>query len=254
MTTLISEVAYMQGGVDEAGRGPVLGPLVIAACAVPLSDVPLLVEAGVRDSKLLTAAKRASLAEWFTSQQRERAWRSHTVVIDADEIDVALAQDGLNWLEVRGFARAIEGLGVTRDLHVVADACDVNAERFTQRITERLDGWPWPNANLDSEHKADTNHPVVAMASVLAKHRRDQAMTAMAERVGFPVGSGYPSDPTTVAALDRLIGHDAIDADVRWSWATVQRHWAQRYPGSPPVRGQPHRIQRTLFDTNEPRP
>lgn len=244
----------MQGGVDEAGRGPVLGPLVIAACAVPVADVPLLVEAGVRDSKLLSAAKRASLTEWFMVQQRERGWRSCTVELDAAEIDVALAHDGLNWLEVRGFARAIEGLGVRKDLHVVADACDVNAERFTQRITERLEGWPWPNANMDSEHKADTNDPVVAMASVLAKRRRDQTMAAMAERVGFPVGSGYPSDPTTVAALDRLIGPDGIDTDVRWSWATVQRYWAQHHPGSPPVRGQPHRIQRTLFDTNKPRP
>ena len=244
----------MRGGVDEAGRGPVLGPLVVAACAVPDADLPLLVEAGVRDSKLLIATKRTALAAWFSDQKEARGWRSCTVVIDAEAVDHALADDGLNWLEVRGFARAINGLGLSRDVHLVADACDVNAQRFTHRITDRLNGWPWPNAVMESEHKADSNHPVVAMASILAKHRRDQAMAAMADRVGYPIGSGYPSDPAAMAALERLIGPEHIDPDVRWSWATVGRFWMQRYPGDPPVRGQPYGIQRTLFQTDEPRP
>jgi len=57
-----------------------------------------------------------------------------------------------------------------------------------------------------------------------------------------------------MAALERLIGPEHIDPDVRWSWATVGRFWMQRYPGDPPVRGQPYGIQRTLFQTDEPRP
>ena len=129
----------------------------------------------------------------------------------------------MNWLEVDGFRQALETLPSKEKVQIFADACDVNAQRFTQRILADLPQWPWPESRMTSEHKADTRYPVVAMASILAKEERDRSIAAMAARVGFNVGSGYPSDPNTKAALGDLILQSAIDEDVRWGWATVER-------------------------------
>ena len=61
-------------------------------------------------------------------------------------------------------------------------------------------------------------------------------MEQLQEELGFRIGSGYPSDPNTVAALPNLIGPDEIHPDVRWSWATVERFWNQHYTTPLPKR------------------
>jgi len=116
-----------------------------------------------------------------------------------------------------------------------------------------LPQWPWPESRMTSEHKADTRYPVVAMASILAKEERDRSIAAMAARVGFNVGSGYPSDPNTKAALRDLILQSGIDADVRWGWATVERFWSAQRQGDVPVRGQQRTVQQRLFQSEDTR-
>ena len=130
-------------GVDEAGRGPVLGPLVIAACGVPPADYDLLIEAGVKDSKDLSSKRRDELEAWFFSQAETKGWVASVVTCSPERIDLAMLDDGLNWLEVRGFAEAISELSCRENVQILADACDVNPQRFTDRICERIDGWPW---------------------------------------------------------------------------------------------------------------
>jgi ribonuclease HII len=240
-------------GIDEAGRGPVLGPLVIGICCIPKEKEPLLVEAGVKDSKDLTPRKRRELEAWFNEAKEEHGWFGATVSLSAETVDLALQADGLNWLEVDGFRQALETLPVQQNLRIFADACDVNAERFTERILSKLNGWPWTNSQMVSEHKADTRYPVVAMASILAKEERDRSINAMKERVGFNVGSGYPSDPNTKAALNGLVLQSGIDTDVRWGWATVERFWTANRDGEVPVRGQHRTVQQRLFQPEETR-
>ena len=172
--------------------------------------------------------------------------------LDAETIDMALQGEGLNWLEVDGFAQALETLPNKSTIDVVADACDVRPQRFTDRITSKLKDWPWPNSSFVSEHKADMNHPVVAMASILAKEERDRALQQMAERLNIDLGSGYPSDPGTKAALPHLCKQDGIDIDVRWGWATVERFWQKHRHGDVPVRGRPRTEQKTLFNQDPP--
>ena len=234
-------------GLDEAGRGPVLGPLVIGICALPKADLPLLEQEDVRDSKELKPARRAELEHWFRQQCEKRGWFGTTVTLSAERIDVALQHQGLNMLEVEGFQEAIQHLPVKQNVAIIADACDVNAERFTQRIVSGLEQWPWQESSMHSEHKADRNHLVVAMASILAKEERERAMATMQERLGFPLGSGYPSDPTTKQALDALCQQSGIDDDVRWSWATVDRFWQAHREGDTPKRGQQRTVQQRLF-------
>ena len=94
-------------GIDEAGRGPVLGPLVVGICCVPAEAEALLINAGVKDSKDLSPAKRHELETWFNEQCESSDWFGATVTLSAEIIDLALQQQGLNWLEVDGFQQAI---------------------------------------------------------------------------------------------------------------------------------------------------
>ena len=234
-------------GVDEAGRGPVIGPLVIGICAVPQDGLDQLKEQGVRDSKDLSAVKRKTLEAWFFDRVRDEGWFGATVVLDAEAVDLALQGEGLNLLEVTGFRNALSLLPQNRNYDIIVDACDVDAQRFGQRITSGLRDWPWDKSSLTSMHKADAQHLVVGMASILAKEERDRLIRAIQQRVGVPIGSGYPSDPTTRQALPVLCPQSGPDPDVRWGWATVRTFWQQHRQGDVPVRGQPRSVQRTLF-------
>jgi ribonuclease HII len=239
-------------GLDEAGRGPVLGPLVVGVCSLPAEDNQMLIQQGVRDSKDLSAKRRGELERWFHEQAKERAWFGATITLPAERIDLALRDEGLNLLEIQGFQEALHLLPNNTNLKIMADACDVNVERFTQRILSGLNDWPWTNSTLTSEHKADQHHAVVAMASILAKVVRDRAVQAMEERVGFPIGSGYPSDSVTQKALFQLCLQQGIDPDVRWSWGTVERFWEQHRNGDVPQRGIKRTVQQTLFQDDRP--
>lgn len=240
-------------GLDEAGRGPVLGPLVVGVCSVPAEDLDELVRQGVRDSKDLTAKRRGELEDWFIEQTLSRDWYGGTISLQPERIDIALQHEGLNLLEVQGFQEALHTLPQQANVNIVADACDVNVQRFTQRIVAGLQHWPWPESTIESEHKADQHHAVVAMASILAKEERDRAVNAMQDRLGFPIGSGYPSDPKTQRALFQLCLQDEIDPEVRWGWATIERFWAQHRDGDVPVRGVKRTVQQSLFQDDRPR-
>ena len=237
----------MMVGLDEAGRGPVLGPLVIGVCCIPEGAEQRLVDQGVKDSKDLSATKRSHLEAWFHERCTEEGWFGATVRLEPERIDMALQDQGLNWLEVEGFREALNRVPHRVDATVIADACDVIADRFTDRITSGVEQWPWVGSTMLSEHKADERYPVVAMASILAKEERDRCIRALSNDVGFNVGSGYPSDPTTQHALHQLVLQSNIDENVRWGWATVKRFWSKHRTGDVPVRGQARTSQQRLF-------
>ena len=148
------------------------------------------------------------------------------------------------------FAEALNPMRkeVEQGVQILNDACDVNAQRFTDRIAARLTGWPWNQSSMTSEHKADTNHAIVGMASILAKVRRDEIIEALKVEIGAPIGSGYPSDPNTKAALPLLLSGDTPHEALRWSWKTVKREWNLLHDVDPPSRPAPNQHQRTLFD------
>ncbi len=238
-------------GVDEAGRGPVLGPLVVAACAIPSSDVPMLVGMGVKDSKDLSAKRRQEIEVWFEEQSIRRGWKKCVVKCTPERIDMALQSDGLNWMEVRAFGESIVGLEIQAGLNITNDACDVNPERFTQRISNQLPSWPWVGSAMNSFHKADENFPIVSMASILAKEERDRCIASLAKEIGQSIGSGYPADPNTKNALHLLIDDNGMHNDVRWGWATATRFWSNNCKGDAPVRGTTRTTQQSLFDHDD---
>ena len=193
-------------GVDEAGRGPVLGPLVVGLLSIPAGDEGMLVEQNISDSKHHTAKQREKQYEWMIQQAEKRDWYVDTIVCPPSKIDQGVAGEGLNILEVDLFATILNRHNKHHDTPctIMLDACDVNEQRFTNRITTRMTNWPKENSTIHSEHKADANHRIVGGASIIAKVVRDRIMETLEEALGFAIGSGYPSDPKTIAALSLI--------------------------------------------------
>lgn len=203
-------------GVDEAGRGSVIGPLVVAGVSIEEKDLQKLVDLGVKDSKLLSPQKREELA----TEIRKMALICHVVFLTPAEIDTVVESKRklhkLNRLEAKAMARIITIL--KPDLAYV-DASDVLAERFGEHIAEQLDF----ATKIVSEHKADLTYPIVSAASIIAKVERDQAISQLNQRYGN-LGCGYPSDPKTINFLEDWTTKFGSYPDfVRKSWKTAKR-------------------------------
>lgn len=199
-------------GIDEAGRGSVLGPLVVGAFVVRSDRIAALRATGATDSKALSPAARRSVYGALGSVGERRS-----VALAPRTVDRYVRRGALNELEALAFARLVRTLHPDRAL---VDACDVDAERFGREVT-RLAGGDVP---VVARHHADRDEVVVGAASVVAKVRRDRAIRSLASRLGSEVGSGYPSDRRTVEFLrERLAKERSPPAYVRRSWATMQR-------------------------------
>lgn len=197
-------------GVDEAGRGPVLGPMVIAA--VMLEDESLLKEIGVKDSKRLSRSLRTEMSEKIMDSARVA-----TVVISSDDIDRSREVMSLNELEAIKFAELLNEL---RPERAYIDAADVNTARFERLIRARLEH----EMVLVCEHKADDRYPHVSAASIVAKASRDSIMDRIQEEFERPVGSGYASDSVTRKFLEEWIRENGdFPPYTRRSWATAKR-------------------------------
>ena len=221
-------------GVDEAGRGPVLGPLVVAAIAVPDNDLQRLIDLGVEDSKALSRTKREELNQIILN---EEPWLVSIIECPPERIDLTMEKKTLNDLEVDLFGEAINGLGINRFEEIILDACDTNEARFGKNVISKLSDVNVVKSVI-SRHGADADYPVVGAASIVAKVYRDQAIESIAKARGFNVGSGYPSDPNTRSVLPILLSNDYPDPDLRWGWKTVKHLWSNSGRGVPPKRSE----------------
>lgn len=203
-------------GVDDAGRGSVVGPLVIAGILIESEDVPKLVRLGVKDSKLLSPSRRETLAA-----EIKRIVKKHAVVkLSPAEIDKVVTTGRklhkLNWLEAQAMAKVIELL---RPDIAYVDASDVLEERFKQQIQEFL---PF-KVEIVSEHKADRRYPVVSAASIIAKVERDREIAELKAKYG-DFGCGYPTDPKTIEFLRRCLEtFKEYPEFVRKSWKPAKK-------------------------------
>ena len=203
-------------GVDDAGRGSIIGPLAIAGVLLGEEDLLKLTALRVRDSKLLSPRRREKLAE----EIKRVALKRHVVMLSPSEIDrVVIAGrrlHKLNRLEAQAMAEVIR---VLRPDVAYVDASDVLADRFRRHIAEDL---PF-KVKIVSEHKADAKYPIVSAASIIAKVERDRAISALREKYGN-VGSGYATDTKTLEFLENWIQSSGSYPDfVRKSWKTAKR-------------------------------
>jgi ribonuclease HII len=203
-------------GIDDAGRGSVIGPLVIAGVLISNEDIPKLVQLGVRDSKLLSPNKRETLAI-----EIKRVVKKHAIIkLSPAEIDRVVERGRklhkLNWLEAQAMAKIIELL---RPDIAYVDASDVLEERFRQQILGFL---PF-NVEIISEHKADRKYPVVSAASIIAKVERDREIAELKAKYG-DFGCGYPTDPKTIEFLRRCLEtFKEYPEFVRRSWKPAKK-------------------------------
>lgn len=199
-------------GIDEAGRGPVLGPMVIAAVVVDEKNIPKLEELGVRDSKKLTPKRRERL---FNEILR---LLDDYVIIELWPEQIDSREGTLNEFEVDNFVKALSSLKMKPDV-VYIDAADVKEARFGEEIKAKLNF----EAEIIAEHKADDKFVPVSAASILAKVTRDREIDRLKEEYG-EIGSGYPSDPRTRKFLeDYYKRHGDFPPIVRRSWKTLRK-------------------------------
>jgi ribonuclease HII len=183
-------------GVDEAGRGPVLGPLVMCGLLVKEEDEKGLVKLKVRDSKLITKVKRESLFDKI----KDISYKYEIIAIYPDEIDHAVNNhDGLNLnkLEAR---KSAEIINLLKPDKAIVDAPSNNIKSYKQYLFELINN---KKIELILEHKADLNYPIVSAASILAKVTRDNEIEKIKKKIKIDFGSGYMSDPKTVNFLEK---------------------------------------------------
>jgi len=205
-------------GVDDAGRGPIIGPLVIAGVMVSNEQTKDLSAIGVKDSKLLSPQMRTRLA----SKIRELALMVSIVEAQPKEIDEIVLHGErlrkLNFLEAKMMAQVIAQLSPGE---VYVDASDVDEKRYGKTIAEFLPAG-LKTVRVISEHHADRNYPIVSAASIIAKVRRDEAVKVLRDEFG-DFGSGYITDPKTVAFLKEWRRkHAEYPPIVRLSWKTIK--------------------------------
>jgi ribonuclease HII len=203
-------------GVDDAGRGPVVGPLLIAGILIKEEDLPKLIQLGVKDSKLLSRHRRETLA----AEIKRIVEKYSLIMLSPREIDKVVENSKklhrLNRLEAQAMAKIIEML--KPDIAYV-DASDVFEERFKHHILDCLSF----KVKIISEHRADKNYPVVSAASIIAKVERDRVIAELAEKYG-DFGSGYPSDPRTVNFLQQCLEKwKEYPCDIRRSWKPAKK-------------------------------
>jgi ribonuclease HII len=212
---LLDEYRFV--GIDEAGRGPVIGPMVIAICALTARDKRWCAKHGVTDSKLISPKRRDKLAIAL----RDRCWYK-VAIIQPPEIDEAVANRSitLNGLEIKYMAKLIHDFKQTHPLssaEVMLDAPVRSLNKF-RRLLSHLSGWKDINS-LKAENKADSRHRHVGAASIIAKSIRDSYVRKIKYELNHNIGSGYSSDKLS---RDYVASAQPDNPHIRWSWATCK--------------------------------
>lgn len=179
-------------GIDEAGRGPVIGPMVVAGISIKEENIKHLIDLGVKDSKLLSLEKRNYMFEKI----KNIVDKYEIIIVTPKQIDYALNSPelNLNKLETITISKIMNLLKADK---VFIDCPSSNSVSFVQYLKTFLEYEP----EIIAEHKADLNYEVVSAASILAKVTRDNEIEKLKKQYNVNFGSGYPSDPLTIKFL-----------------------------------------------------
>jgi ribonuclease HII len=196
-------------GIDEAGRGSVLGPLVVCGVAVEKERLKYIERLKLKDSKKISPKRRVVL-----SRKIKKIAECHQVHISAADIDLLRSKDiNLNEIEKIAMRKII---GDSKPDVSFIDCIDIKPERFKKEIEKFQE-----NLEVVAEHGADDKYAIVSAASIVAKVERDMAIHKLRKQFA-DIGSGYPSDPKTISFLKRTPYNDLPDF-VRRSWSTIER-------------------------------
>jgi ribonuclease HII len=199
-------------GVDEAGKGPVLGPMMVAGVVMQEDRLNELNKLGVKDSKVVSATRR----NYLSAKIKELADSYYILEVSARQIDEFRKIITMNQIMVLSHANVLDQL---KPNIAYLDAADVKEDRFGENVKMKC----CFSIDVVAKHKADTKYPIVSAASILAKSHRDRAMRDLEKNIGVPLGSGYPSDPVTKRFLaDWIKENKTFPEIVRHSWKTTE--------------------------------
>lgn len=206
-------------GIEEAGRGPIVGPMVMCGLLINEEDEPKLKAIGAKDSKMLTPKQR----EGLFGQILKISIRHKVVILSPQEIDAAVGRGkdcNLNWLEAETSAKMINELKPDK---VLVDCPSPNINAYTARLRKMLEN---KEINILCAHHADVNFPVVSASSIIAKVTRDAEIEKIKKKIGKNFGSGYPADPVTKEFVkEHYMDYPDI---IRHSWAPYKEIIKQR--------------------------
>jgi ribonuclease HII len=198
-------------GIDEAGRGPVLGPMVMACVALRPRKAALLTRAGVTDSKSFAGDKAHESRLELLPRILELADHIAVMVVDVAEIDRRCRENGLNRLEQERAAFMISRAPVARRI-----VCD--GERLFRPLQAR-----WPH--LEALDNGELQHASVAAASIVAKVRRDQLWQKICRRYApefgeelVAAGGGYANLHTRTFLRAYIKRYKRLPPEARRSW------------------------------------
>lgn len=198
-------------GIDEAGRGPAIGPLVVCGVQANEKQIVEFEKLGITDSKLLSPKKRQELEKHIRNILGET--HIHLVILSAQDIDARFAnKKNLNDLEADATANILQKL---KGKKIFVDCPSVNTQEYTKQL-EQLSGV----TGIHAEHKADLHYTIVGAASIIAKVKRDFLIEELKKEIGIDFGTGYPADPKTQAFLQT---HFDKCEHIRKSWESVKR-------------------------------
>lgn len=202
-------------GIDEAGRGSVVGPLVVGGIAIEESDIPKLREIGAKDSKLLSHKQRLEIFR----KMKKLPLKFMTAQIEPREIDARnVMGTNINQLEAIRMAEIINNLKPDR---AIIDSPTHATLKFKNFLSQYLTHEP----ELVVSNYADERYVVVGAASIVAKLRRDSEMSKISKTVGRDLGIGYPTDPKTMAFVREVLysGNPKFRKYIRYSWESCAR-------------------------------
>jgi ribonuclease HII len=201
-------------GIDEAGRGPIIGPMVMAIAVMDEKDLFKLEALGVKDSKLLTPEQRDQIFEKLI-----KLVDYQIAVLSPSEIDTAVHSKhmNLNWLEATTSASLINKMHMEK---VFVDCPSTNPKAYHAYLMKLLMN---QKLNVIAEHKADSTYVICSAASILAKVTRDRAIEKLKQKFKVDFGSGYPSDPKTKEFVEKYYADSRFQTIFRKSWETYKR-------------------------------
>ena len=209
-------------GIDEAGRGAVIGPLVICGVVCREDRAENLTAAGIKESKCLKPDERTRACEAARCHIEDLLY----IVLTPQEIDRGVRTHQLNVLEARGIAAIINTL--EPDL-VIIDSVErvrpdaVEAGLGIRNFRHLIEALVQRNVPIIAENHADMNYPVVAAASVYAKVKRDELVASLYEKYGEDFGSGYPTKRTFAFLVEYFREHHRFPEDMRSNWKTRRK-------------------------------
>jgi len=203
-------------GIDEAGRGPVIGPMVVAGVWINRDDEEKIAEIGVRDSKKIARRKREKLADYI-----RKNFYYEIIVVKPEDIDTLRQTMTMNELEAYIFANLANKKFA--DVYYM-DAASTDEEGFKEMVMKNMKF----DCKVICEHNADENYPVVSAASIIAKVERDRHIKGIARmlesKLNMPLGSGYPSDKRTINFIKAwLKKYGDVPPYTRHSWDTIRK-------------------------------